>query len=404
VLIDCVGGGPAGLYFAILMKRQDPNHDVTVYERNPEGVTYGWGVVFWDDLLESLDATDPDTARCLRDAAFGWTGQAVDVDGKAPLHVGGHGYGVGRQRLLDLLAARARHLGVRIEYEREIGEMAQLRTADLVVLADGVNSRLREQRHAWFQPTLVTGRNKYAWFGTTRLFRAFTFAFVESDAGWVWCHAYGFDDATSTFIVECSPETWTGLGFDRLGADESIPLLEQLFERQLDGHPLRAQTRGEGVVPWLNFRALTNEHWHDGNVVLMGDAAHTTHFTIGSGTKIALEDAIGLARALLDASDVNAALGAYERERRAAILQPQSEARFSARWFENVPRYIGFPPEQFFALLKERRSPLLPRVPPLRYYQLHRISESFPPLRRLRRWVGPKARFAYSKREDKSAR
>jgi 2-polyprenyl-6-methoxyphenol hydroxylase-like FAD-dependent oxidoreductase len=396
--IVCAGGGPAGLFFAILMKRQDPTHDVTVYERNPKGVTFGWGVVFWDDLLSALDDSDPETGRQLRDAAFGWTGQTVDVEGSPPVHVGGHGYGVGRHRLLDLLAARAIEVGVHIEYEREIADASELGGVDVVVACDGVNSRLRQQAVSAFGFNVEVGRNKYVWLGTTRVFDSFTFPFVRTEAGWIWAHAYGFDEHTSTFIVECSPETWRGLGFDTLDADTALARLESMFARQLDGHRLQTQTRDAGRLPWLNFRAVTNERWSHGNVVLAGDAAHTTHFTIGSGTKLALEDAIGLAAALRTHSDVAVAFAAYERDRRSAIMQPQSEARFSARWFENITRYIDAPTQQFFTLLKERRSPLLARIPPRQYYRLHRLSESVAPLRKVRAWIGPRARALYSRR------
>jgi 2-polyprenyl-6-methoxyphenol hydroxylase-like FAD-dependent oxidoreductase len=403
VKIACAGGGPGGLLAAILLKAQDAGHDVTVYERNPKGVTYGWGVVFWDDLLASLDAADPETARQMRTNAYGWTGQLVDVDGKHPVHVGAHGYGMGRHRLLDFLGARAVDLGVRVEYEHELGldDLAAL-DADVVIASDGVNSAIRHANESAFGPVEVTGRNKYLWLGTSRVFDAFTFAFVHTHAGWIWCHAYGYDDDTSTFIVECAPETWSGLGFDTAPATECLRRLEQLFARSLEGHALRLQTREDGPAPWLTFRTVTNKRWCHGNIALVGDAAHTTHFTIGSGTKLAMEDAIGLATALREAPDVESALAHYERTRQAAIMQPQSEARFSARWFEHLPRYIGCPPEEFFALLKERRSPLLARVPPGAYYRLHRMSEAFGPLRALRHWVGPKARALYSRREATS--
>jgi 2-polyprenyl-6-methoxyphenol hydroxylase-like FAD-dependent oxidoreductase len=398
VKIACAGGGPAGLLAAILVKAYDAEHEVTVYERDPRGVTYGWGVVFWDDLLASLDAADPETARQMRAHAYAWTGQLVDVDGRRPVHVGGHGYGMGRHRLLDFLATRALELGVRVEYEHELGRVDDLE-ADVVVASDGVNSTVRRTYAPAFGPREEIGNNKYLWLGTSRVFDAFTFAFVHTHAGWIWCHAYGYDDETSTFIVECAPETWSGLGFDTASAHDCITKLEQLFARSLQGHALRLQARDAGPAPWLSFRTVTNRHWCHGNIALVGDAAHTTHFTIGSGTKLAMEDSIALAAALRAAPDVATALAQYERTRQAAIMQPQSEARFSARWFENLPRYIDCPPEQFFALLKERRSPLLARVPPGGYYRLHRVSESVAPLRSLRHWIGPKARAWYSRSE-----
>jgi 2-polyprenyl-6-methoxyphenol hydroxylase-like FAD-dependent oxidoreductase len=391
--IACVGGGPAGLYFAILMKGRDRAHDVTVFERNPPGVTYGWGVVFWDDLLEQLQASDPATASAIGANSFRWNGQLLAIQDKEAVHVGGHGYGIGRQRLLDMLVERARELGVHVEFERDIDGPGQLPEADLIVACDGVNSRLRQLGRDGFQTEVVVGPNKYVWLGTSRVFDAFSFAFERTDAGWIWCHAYGFDRETSTFIVECSPETWTGLGFDTLGEAESIRLLEQLFERHLHGHPLKSQGRS----PWLNFRTVTNEKWRSDNIVLMGDAAHTTHFTIGSGTRLALEDAISLAGRLQEETSLATALERYEKERRSALLRPQSEARLSARWFESVPRYIELEPPQVFALLRERRSPLLPRVPPRAYYRLYRATQRSAALQRVRRWLAPAVKGLYSR-------
>jgi 2-polyprenyl-6-methoxyphenol hydroxylase-like FAD-dependent oxidoreductase len=390
--IACVGGGPAGLYFAILMKARYPARDVEVFERNPRGITYGWGVVFWDDLLEQLQESDPATASEICASSFRWNGQLLAVESKPPVHVGGHGYGIGRQRLLDILVERAKSLGVHVQFESSV-EGRELPEADLIVACDGVNSRLRELRRGQFQTEVVVGRNKYIWLGTSRVFDAFTFAFVHTEAGWIWCHAYGFDDDTSTFIVECSPETWAALGFDTLDEADCTRLLEGLFEAHLQGHPLMSK----GGASWLEFRTVTNETWHADNVVLMGDAAHTTHFTIGSGTRLALEDAISLAAHLRGETSLSAALERYEQERRAALLRTQSDARLSARWFENVPRYVDLEPPQVFALLRERRSPLLPRVHPRTYYLLYRATQRNAMLKRLRRWFAPGVKALYSR-------
>jgi 2-polyprenyl-6-methoxyphenol hydroxylase-like FAD-dependent oxidoreductase len=383
--IACVGGGPAGLYLAILMKAHGRDHSLRVFERNPPGLTYGWGVVFWDDLVEQLEASDPATASEIRASSFRWNGQLLAVEEKEPVHVDGHGYGIGRQRLLDILVERARDLNVQVEFESEIENADDLPDADLIVASDGVNSPLRQLHRERFRTDVAVGRNKYIWLGTSRVFDSFTFAFVHTDAGWIWCHAYGFDGSTSTFIAECSPETWTGLGFDQLGEVETTRRLEQIFEPYLEGHSLRIKARTD----WLNFRTVTNERWHADNIVLMGDAAHTTHFTIGSGTRLALEDAISLASSLQTEPSLATALERYETERRRALLRTQSDARFSARWFESVPRYIDLDPPQVFALLMDRRSPLQPRVPPRTYYRLSRATQQNAALRRLRRWAAP---------------
>jgi 2-polyprenyl-6-methoxyphenol hydroxylase-like FAD-dependent oxidoreductase len=391
--IVCVGAGPAGLYFAILMRARDRDHHLTVLERNPAGVTYGWGVVFWDDLLDQLYASDPETAREIHESSFRWNGELLAVDGREPVHVGGHGYGIGRRRLLEILAARALALGVEVRFECEVDDLSQLSDSDLVVACDGAGSRLRQLPRNHFRTAIGVGRNTYVWLGTSKVFDAFTFAFVQTDAGWIWGHAYGFDADASTFIVECSQDTWTGLGFDTLGEEETLRTLEELFASHLDGHALRSN----GAARWLSFRTLTNERWHHENVVLMGDAAHTTHFTIGSGTKLAIEDALSLAAKLQDTTGLQGALEAYGRERRRALVPAQSDARFSAQWFENVGRYAGLEPERLFALLHERRSPLLPRIPPAAYYRLHRATHDVATLRTLRRWAAPKIKALYGR-------
>ena len=390
--IACVGGGPAGLYFALLMKLREPGHEITIFERKAAGSTDGWGVVFWDDLLDKLHSSDPRSAREIDQAAFRWVNQVVDVQGKQVLHASGSGYSINRQRLLDILADRAQDLGVQIKFDQEVMAPSQLPEVDLIVACDGVNSRTRLEAGS-LQTDVHLGSNKYIWLGTGKVFESFTFPFVHTDSGWIWAHAYGIDAESSTFIVECSSETWTGLGFDTMPPQDGLSLLGKLFERHLDGQQLIGNT------PWLNFRTVTNQHWYEGKTVLAGDAAHTTHFTIGSGTKLAIEDVIALAENLQHHGKLELALESYERQRQAALLQPQSEARFSAQWFENVPRYIGLKPHQFFTLLRERSSPLLPRLSPQLYYQLHQATEEVTVLRELRRRVGPKARAIYSRRK-----
>jgi anthraniloyl-CoA monooxygenase len=390
--IACVGGGPAGLYLAILLKRRDPTHEVTVLERNPAGVTYGWGVVFWDDLLEGLAANDPPSAETIAGEAFRWVDQRILVDGRPEGRLAGYGFSMRRRRLLDILTRRALELGVDVRFECEVPDEASLGGHDLVVAADGVNSRFRQAHAASFGTRVETGRNRYMWLGTTKVFDSFTFAFVPTPAGWIWCHAYGFDATASTFIVECSPETWDGLSFGELGLEQSTARLEELFAAQLDGHRLVAQGPDRQRAPWLSFRTVTNERWHHGNLVLAGDAAHTTHFTIGSGTKLAIEDAIGLAGALATHDDLGTALAAYERERKGSLLLLQREARNSARWFESLPRYIDLGSEQFTTLLHQRRSRLLTRMPPSGYYRLRRTSEEFALIDRLWHWASARRR------------
>ncbi|MFC8200119.1 FAD-dependent monooxygenase [Streptomyces sp. NPDC057298] len=402
--IACVGGGPAGLYFSILMKRQDPAHEITVHERNPVGSTYGWGVTYWASLLDELEAGDPESARAVKESSVRWSDGVAHVGDRTTRHHGDEGFGIGRGRLLDILAERARSLGVRVEFEDEIADGAELPDADLVVACDGVRSGVRERYAAHFGTEVVLGRNTYIWLGTTKVFDAFTFAFVETPHGWIWCYAYGFGADRSTCVVECSPETWTGLGLDRADEADGLALLEELFAELLDGHRLIGRAGAGGSAQWLNFRTLTNRTWSHGNVVLLGDAAHTTHYSIGAGTTLALEDAIALAGALSKRSgstpaELAPALAAYEEERRSALLPVQSAARHSAQWYENLPRYITLPPAQMFALLGQRHSPLLPYVPPQLYYRIDRAAGRLESLRRLKRWLGPKvARTLHAKR------
>jgi len=397
VKIACVGGGPAGLYFSILMKRQDPEHEITVHERNPAGSTYGWGVTYWGNLLAKLEVGDPESARAVRESSVRWSDGVAHIGDRTTTHHGDEGFGIGRGRLLDILAGRARSLGVRVAFEDGIADGAALPDADLVVACDGVRSGVRERHAAHFGTEVALSRNTYVWLGTTKVFDAFTFAFVETAHGWIWCYAYGYGEDRSTCVVECRPETWTGLGLDRAGETEGLALLEELFAGLLDGHRLIGRATAGGRAQWLNFRTLTNRTWSHGNVVLLGDAAHTTHYSIGAGTTLALEDAIALAGALGarsgSAEQVHTlapALAAYEKERRSALLPVQSAARHSAQWYENLPRYITLPPAQMFALLGQRHSPLLPYVPPQLYYRIDRAAGRLESLRRLKRWLGPR--------------
>ncbi|WP_256106710.1 FAD-dependent monooxygenase [Streptomyces sp. ODS05-4] len=388
--IACVGGGPAGLYLSILMKRRDPSREVTVYERSPAGSTYGWGVTYWAGLLDRLQQGDPDTARAIRDRSVRWSDGVAHIHGGTTVHHGDEGFGIGRHALLDILTERAAGLGVRLEHRRAVTDRAELPGADLVVACDGVHSALRAPHADHFGTTVTGGRNRYLWLGTTRVFDAFTFAFVPTAHGWIWCYAYRYDSDRSTCVVECSPATWTGLGLDRAGPAECLALLEGLFAHVLDGHPLTSRPDGDrDGARWLTFRTVTNRRWHHGNLVLMGDAAHTTHYSIGAGTTLALEDALTLADALEDDGPLETALERYGRQRRSALVPAQSAARHSARWYEELPRYTALPPQEMFALLGQRHSPLLPYLPPRLYHRLDRAAGRLGPLRGLKRRLGP---------------
>jgi 2-polyprenyl-6-methoxyphenol hydroxylase-like FAD-dependent oxidoreductase len=401
--IACVGGGPAGLYFALLLKLGEPRHDVTIFERGPRGATRGWGVVYWRDLLEQLYAADPQSAREIERASFPWDKHVVDVHGEPVASSAPLGYGIKRQRLLDILVDRALGAGVRIEFSREVTSALQLPDADLIVACDGVNSRIRGETEG-ISTDVHAGGNKYIWLGTDKVFDAFTFPFVQTDSGWIWAHAYGVDPESSTFIAECSASTWAGLGFGEMPLKDCLSVLEKIFESQLDGHQLIGQASGGADAQWLNFRTVTNNVWHHGRTVLAGDAAHTTHFAIGSGTKLAIEDAIALAGSLRRHDQLEPALQAYESERKAAILPSQIAARFSAQWYENVPRYVTLKPRQVSTLMNRRRSPLLPHLSPRLYYWLwlYPTSHELPALRRLRKWAAPKVIRFYSRHTRRS--
>lgn len=357
--IICVGGGPAGLYLALLLKLREPRHEITVFERNVSGAAGGWGLTFWDDLLKKLYSADPVSAHEIERASFCWDKRVIfDLGGAQYLGSASLGYGIRRQRLLNIMANRALDVGVRIEFGHEVTALSQLPDADLIVACDGMNSRIRHQTHG-FETNLHVGSNKYLWLGTDKVFGSFIYSFVQTDSGWVWAYGYGVDAESSTFIVECSPGTWAGLGLGTMPLGDCLSVLEKLFKHDLDGH----QLIGRGAQ-WRNFQSITNKSWHNGKTVLVGDAAHTTHFSIGSGTKLAIEDAITLVRNLQQHATLDQALEAYEKERQAAIFGARISARLSARWFENISRYIDLKPHQFVALLRRRRSLLLPYFPP----------------------------------------
>ena len=346
--IVSVGGGPAGLYFAILMKRRNPAHRITVVERNRPHDTFGWGVVFSDQTLQNLKGGDPETEARISDSFAHWDDIDVHFKGRV-IRSGGHGFcGIQRKHLLNILQNRAEELGVELVFEHEVRDLAEFADADLIVAADGVNSPTRTRYADHFQPSIDVRKNRFVWLGTHKLFEAFTFIFVETDWGWFQAHAYRFNADSSTFIVETREETWRAAGLAETDADASIAFCETLFAPWLDGQTLMTNARHISGSQWINFNRVSNAHWVKDNIVLMGDAAHTAHFSIGSGTKLAIEDAIGLANAFdRHGVDVAAALAEYEAERRVEVLKIQSAARNSTEWFENVARYTNLESEQF---------------------------------------------------------
>ncbi len=346
--VTCVGGGPAGLYFGILLKRRFPEWPIRILERNRHRDTFGWGVVFSDATLENLKSADETTHREITEAFFHWDDIEIYFDGHTMVS-GGHGFsGISRKRLLEILQRRAAELDVEVAFQCEVDEVCALREqSDLLVGADGINSRVRGTYAASFQPGLDRRRCRYVWLGTTLPLDAFTFIFERTEHGWFTVHAYRFEEELSTFIVECREETWLGHGLDSAGTEQTIAFCERLFEPYLFGHRLMANTTHLRGRDWLNFIRVSNEHWVHENVVLLGDAAHTAHFSVGSGTKLAMEDAIALADAISTADTCPDALAQYEALRKIEVLKLQNAARNSTEWFENVARYSSLPPEQF---------------------------------------------------------
>jgi 2-polyprenyl-6-methoxyphenol hydroxylase-like FAD-dependent oxidoreductase len=385
VRILCVGGGPAGLYFSLLMKLWDPANDVIVLERNKEGATHGWGVTMEQRFLAKLAELDAESAEEIEWRSIGWHDQVVSFGGGREVsRESGDAHGVSRERFIDILATRARQLGVDIRYEHNVRDKSELpSTADLVVVADGADSRLRAAQPK-FGTTVTEGRNKHIWLGTGKVFDSFNFFFQPTEAGWIWAYAYQHEPRASTFIVECEPQTWSGLGFDNCSPTRALGRLEEIFSGHLDGHRLWSQFADGTDAPWLNFRTVSNKRWHHGNVVLVGDSAHTAHFSAGLGTTLAIEDAIVLAAQLrrtrqagLDSAELTAALTAYQQQRQAELRLHAAQAQRSARWFENIPRYADLTPGQFATVLHGRRAPLLPRLPPRLFCQLHDIRRCF---------------------------
>ena len=347
--IACLGGGPAGLYSAISIKLRDPAHDVTVFERNRPDDTFGWGVVFSNETFDNIATNDPASAQAIREHFAYWDDIAVHYRGQRIVSTG-HGFsGIARKTLLLLLQERARELGARLSFQTEIASAGELaKEFDLVIAADGLNSRTRNEFAHAFRPAIETRKNKFVWLGTRQKFDdAFTFIFEETEHGWVWAHAYQFDADTATFIVECSESVWRKFGFAAMSQDESCRTCERIFAKYLGGHRLMSNAAHLRGSAWLNFPRVLCETWSHDNIVLMGDAAATAHFSVGSGTKLAMESAISMAEYLASEPTQEAAFAKYEDARRTEVLRLQSAARNSLEWFEDVERYLHLDPVQF---------------------------------------------------------
>ena len=347
-----IGGGPAGLYTALLLKQARPEHNVIVLERNTADDTFGWGVVFSDQTLENFRAADEPTFRAITENFAHWDDIDVVVHGHR-ITSGGHGFsGIARKKLLSILQHRAIGVGVDLRFCSDVRALADLvplglADADVIVAADGVNSAIRAELALAFEPDLDVRAARFVWLGTTLPLDAFTFFIVENTHGVFQAHCYRFDDRMSTFIVECDEASWRAAGFDRMDADATIAACEAMFAEWLGEHRLVSNAAHRSSSPWTQFTRVRNARWFHENVVLIGDAAHTAHFSIGSGTKLAMEDAISLARHLAGETLVVEALTKYQDERITESLRLQNAARNSMEWFEHVKRYTGLPPEQF---------------------------------------------------------
>ncbi len=364
--ILCIGGGPAGLYFALLMKLQNPAHHITVVERNKPFDTFGWGVVLSDQTLGNLHVADPVTGQQIGDALNHWDDIEVFFKRRS-VRSGGHGFcGIGRKHLLNILQERCIALGVDLVFEVDVADdqaLAAQYYADLVIASDGLNSRIRTRYAEVYQPDIDTRQCRFVWLGTKKTFDAFTFAFEQTEHGWFQAHAYKFDDNTSTFIVETPQAVWQAHGLEDMSQEEGVAFCERLFAKYLNGNALISNAKHlRGSANWIRFPRVMCKTWvHTISlgakpvpIVLMGDAAHTAHFSIGSGTKLALEDAIDLANEfaastdqLVAGKDMMEVLQRYEARRSVEVLKIQNAARNSTEWFENVTRYTGMQVEQF---------------------------------------------------------
>jgi len=346
--INVIGGGPAGLYFAILMKKAEASHRIKIYERNGPNDTFGWGVVFSGKTLANLRAADEISHAEITKQFAAWDNvDVVHRSDKVSIH-GNSFSGIARLQLLKILQRRAEELGVEIEFHNEIHNIEEMRNdCDLLLAADGVNSTVRLNYVEQLQPELDLRTNRYIWFGTNQLFHGLTLTFRENSAGVFAAHSYKFNPTTSTFIVECDPETWDKAGFDSMSDDDTRAYLGEVFAKDLQGHKLLSNNS-----KWINFLLVKNKNWFFENLVLIGDALHTAHFSIGSGTKLAIEDAIALAESFQQNPKVSDALTHFTETRRPVILDYQAAAFESMLWFENAARYMHLSPlELAFSLM-----------------------------------------------------
>jgi anthraniloyl-CoA monooxygenase len=376
--VTVIGGGPGGLYFALLAKKAWPRWDITVYERNRPDDTFGFGVVFSDQTLDTFKTYDPVTYERIRRRFAYWGDVDVVYKGRV-MRSGGNGFcGCSRVALLNILQDRGRELGVQMRFQREVEGLEEFRDSDLIVVADGINSKVREKHRDHFQPSVDLRSNKFTWLGSTRSLDAFKYFFRETPQGIVLAHCYQYEPQRSTWVIEMGEETWRNFGFDQLSETEMLPVLEGVFAEELDGHPLIANRS-----LWRNFPNITNKTWIQDNAVLVGDAKATAHFSIGSGTKLAMEDAIALYEAFRVHGEVKPALKKYDTARREEVEKTQHAANVSLAWFEHMKRYWDMEPEQFaFGVMSRSKQ--------ITWENLELRDEAF--VRRVHRWFAETVR------------